>query len=354
MNIEIRKVEKEEMRENLFGQYLDLVHTRMLEYFPNEKPLTEADVKRWLDDEEDETVISLNAFCNGQIVGQMDVITRSESNPEYEINKGFGKIYGYVRKDFRGKGIGTLLAKKSLHTAKEIGLHTISISTFLESGDRFIQHLGGTQTCKFSGMKLELENVDWNLIDQWLEISSKNNTGWTIENHTKVNEQFISDVLDLSFAIHNDLININSNDTKILKEVEEKGWRNSGKYSEKYMKHYYCFLVKDGNGKTIGYTEAGIGHDNNSKLSQYVTGVATDHRGKGIGKYLKALMLDLVREKHPEVTYITTGNNDMNSPMLGINTKLGFVKTDSETGYKLSVDEGIKRIPKNESNNQAN
>lgn len=353
--MEIRKVENKEMREDLFGQYLDLVHTRLLEYFPNEKPLSEAVVKRWLEDDEDEMVIiSINAFSNGQIVGQMDIITKTESNPEYEINKGFGKIFGYVRKDFRGKGIGTLLVKKTLLSAKEIGLHTINVSTYLESGDRFVQHLGGIQTCKISGMRLELKNVDWNMVDQWLEIPSKNNAGWAVETHTKVTEQFISDVLDLSFAIHNDLLSINRNDTKILKEAEEKGWRDSGKCLEKFKKHYYCFLVKDSNGKTIGYTEAGIGHEDNSKLSQYVTGVATDYRGKGIGKYLKALMLDLVRTKHPEVTYITTGNNDMNAPMLDINTKLGFVKTDSETGYKLLIDNAIKRITQNESKNQTN
>lgn len=291
-------------------------------------------------------VVSINAFSNGQIVGQMDIFTNSLSNPEYEINKGFGKIFGYVRKDFRGKGIGTLLARKSLLSAKEIGLHTVKISAYMESGDRFVQHLGGIQTCKFSGMRLELKNVDWKMVDQWLEIPSKNDTGWSVETHTKVTDQFITDVLDLSFAIHNDLININHNDTKILMEAEEKGWRDSGKYLEKFMKHYYCLLVKDSDGKTIGYTEAGIGHEDNTKLSQYVTGVAKEHRGKGVGKYLKALMLDLVRTKHPEVTYITTGNNDMNAPMLDINTKLGFVKTDSETGYKLSIDDAIKRIDK--------
>jgi len=344
MDIEIRRVENKQFRESLFDEYLDLVHTRMLEYFPDNKPLPEAIIRRWLEDDENETVISFNAFHQGQLVGQMDVITNSQTNPEYEINKGFGTLIGYVRKEFRNQGIGSELARKSLKTARENGLNTLKLSTHKESGDRFAQNLGAVMTCKISGMRLEMKNVDRNLIDEWLSIPSKNNSSWSVELHTKVTEQFISDVLDLSCAIHRDLISINGSDAKILREAEEKGLRDSGVYLEKYMKNYYCFLVKDEHGKTIGYTEAGIGHEDPERVRQYITGVATGQRGKGAGKYLKALMLDLIRTKHPEVSVITTGNNDLNMPMLGINTRLGFTKTDCETGYRLIIDEAQKRL----------
>jgi len=41
---------------------------------------------------------------------------------------------------------------------------------------------------------------------------------------------------------------------------------------------------------------------------------------------------------------ITTGNNDLNAPMLGINSRLGFKKHRTEISYKIRVEEASKRL----------
>ena len=83
------------------------------------------------------------------------------------------------------------------------------------------------------------------------------------------------------------------------------------------------------------FTEAG------HKVTQLLTGVRAQYRGRGLGKLLKALMLLHVRAAYPEVKYISTGNADSNAPMLAINRKLGFRKHRQVKIYKLKISKGV-------------
>ena len=48
------------------------------------------------------------------------------------------------------------------------------------------------------------------------------------------------------------------------------------------------------------------------------------YRGHGLGKWLKAAMLEKVLAERPAVKFVRTGNADENVPMLKINHALGF------------------------------
>jgi hypothetical protein len=54
------------------------------------------------------------------------------------------------------------------------------------------------------------------------------------------------------------------------------------------------------------------------------TGVRPDHRGHGLGAWMKAVNHLRLADERPDVEWVQTWNADSNEPMLRINRALGF------------------------------
>lgn len=91
------------------------------------------------------------------------------------------------------------------------------------------------------------------------------------------------------------------------------------------------------NGEIAGYTELVIPAGDAHRAVQYDTVVLPDHRGNGIGLWLKAVMLRRLRGDFPHITQVETGNADTNLHMRAVNERLGFRQVRSTHQYQCDL-----------------
>ncbi|MDE3111435.1 MAG: GNAT family N-acetyltransferase [Chloroflexota bacterium] len=98
-----------------------------------------------------------------------------------------------------------------------------------------------------------------------------------------------------------------------------------------------ALAVHEATGETAGYTEVARHPDTPWIVGQHGTAVIPAHRGRGIGKWLKARMIERIVAEWPDAERIRTGNAYVNAPMLSINDRLGFRVTFSATVWEIAI-----------------
>jgi GNAT superfamily N-acetyltransferase len=76
-------------------------------------------------------------------------------------------------------------------------------------------------------------------------------------------------------------------------------------------------------------TEVFWSPDQSETLQQGDTGVFPEHHNHGLGRWLKAAMVEKVLRDRPQIKRIRTGNAPSNAPMLRINEQMGFKPSKS-------------------------
>ena len=90
---------------------------------------------------------------------------------------------------------------------------------------------------------------------------------------------------------------------------------------------YRGVLAVTAGDEAAGITEVFVNRHRPAASWQWSTVVLPAHRGRRIGRWLKATMWQRLRDSEPDVTGLHTGNAASNAHMLAINTEMGFKPT---------------------------
>jgi RimJ/RimL family protein N-acetyltransferase len=245
-----------------------------------------------------------------------------------------------VLPDFRRRGIGRKILLRIVEAAKED--HRKFLVTETESripgGDEFMKAIGGKKALEAHTNQLRIEDLHLELIKKWLDIAKDRSKEFTLGFWSgPYPEEKIHEVAKL-YELENqqpfgDLAYDESHVTpEQLRQVEKHLFAKGDQ-------RWTYYLVEKQTGNFVGYTETLWNPNRPEVLYQEMTGVFPEYRGKGLGRWLKAAMLDRVLRERPQVKSVRTGNADSNAAMLKINNELGYKPYMAINMWQVEVDE---------------
>ena len=282
----------------------------------------------------------------GDVDGKQDVIGKSEiaflteKDVDYDAYGHIAKIHLHVDERFRRRRIGTELLRLLVQKAGEEGsVRTIETFSFQESGWRFCTRYGGTLALEAAQHRLRLAQVDWALMEKWRCEGAKRNEerGTRLISFAAVPDEMLEEFADL----YNEIV-----DGVPLGELEMRVRVTPASRRETEAKMgggWYTMVSQEADGSLSGLTE--VVHDpaRPYRVEQELTGVRQEHRGRGLGKWLKAEMMCFIRDQLPEARYINTGNADANAAMVSINERMGFKRHQTERCFRFDL-EALHRL----------
>lgn len=329
MNQKIRQIEKHELLGEFLPAFLAFFKIINLETFPEEKPWSDSQITDIIKQSGDKM------FRVCALEGEKMV---AYSSLDWNLCKpGFGRMFVNVLPDLRRQGLGSMIFGQVLNHARSISLSKIICQTHHQSGEEFTAKRGGKVVAKESTRTLLIQNVDWDMIDDWIATGKTRNPSLSLVFSKHVEDSMIPDLATVSLEIEQDLMSLNASQIDISYEFEVEEWKRRQAEATSPNQSRLFLFVHDGCGEIVGYSNVSIQNSDPTFARQGMTAVKKDCRGAGIGKLLKAVMLRFIKDNHPEIVKISTGNNDLNAPIVAINEKLGFTRGVCWTNYELDL-----------------
>jgi mycothiol synthase len=240
----------------------------------------------------------------------------------------------------RRQGLGRILLDHSVSVAERRGLRLVIGRTKdnVPSGAEFCQRFGAEAAQVGRENRQDLRVVDRALVDRWLADGPAQAPGYRLE---FVDGRTPAELADRVAEVYNVMNtaprdDLDVKDTQVTPEL-------LGQYEEASAAaghgHWAYYAVEESSGRFVGLTEIGIRHSTPDRVHVGDTGVEPDHRGKGLGKWLKAAMTRRILDELPGVRWVITWNAGSNDAMLAINNQLGFSQYAVTTTWQLPTSE---------------
>jgi mycothiol synthase len=270
---------------------------------------------------------------NDEIVAELFVSVGLHDHNKHLVHGEMIVLYPYRR-----KGYSKLLLPKLVQMAEtyERTLLTCSTSSRIPAGALFAEHLGAKKGLETHTNQLALAEVDKSLLESWIEntkVTAKDfELGlWTLYPEEEI--VAVAKMIEVMNTAPKDDLDVEDFkvEPEVLRQFEAYGKVRNIEFWMMYVRH-------KPSGELAGYTQTFWDPENPENLGQGDTGVLPKYRGYGLGKWLKAAMIQKILAERPIVKRIRTGNADSNAPMLAINHALGFKPYIAETVWQIEVE----------------
>ena len=207
---------------------------------------------------------------------------------------------------------------------------------------RFWTGMGATLSLRERVSALDMATVDAELMDTWIADGAERAPDVEIARWVdRCPDEYMAPWIESQMAM-NDMplggLDINA------WEIDEDDVRRDEATIGALGLRAVSMLAVDHEGRAAAHTRVHVNPTRPSASLQWDTAVVERHRGRGIGKWIKAAMWQRLRTEEPEVTRITTGNAQSNGAMLAINIAMGYVPVIEFGAWQAPLTEMRRRL----------
>lgn len=250
-----------------------------------------------------------------------------------------------VHPEYRRRGIGRALLRLAVGVAQQEGRRLLMMGTNgnVPAGGAFLERLGAERGLEEHTNQLVLAALDAALVARWQAAGRERAAGFTLG---AWDGPYPEDQLEAIAAL-NEVMNTAPREKLDMEDMHftpehlrqmEQGMVAAG------TQRWTLYAAQTGTGRFAGFTEVYWNPNRPLVVGQGGTGVFPEFRGLGLGRWLKAAMLDRVGRERPEAQFVRTGNADSNAAMLSINTALGFKPYLSHCVWQLETEKAAAYV----------
>jgi mycothiol synthase len=253
-------------------------------------------------------------------------------------NRHLAQISLDVHADGRRQGIGRHLLGHLVDAAvsRDRRLLVAATNGRIPAGEAFMLRLGASRGVMAQTHQLDLAGLDRQLVTAWLDRGHRHEEAYEIG---WWEGPYPEDELEAIAALH-DVMNQQPRDQLEVNDerMTPERLRDIERFSlTEHATRWTIFLRARDTGAFVGFTDIGLDAQRPELAQQGNTGVFPEHRGQGLGRWLKATMLQRLLDERPGVRLVRTTNADSNAAMRRINVELGFVPYSSECMWQVAT-----------------
>ena len=321
-----------------WAKYLAYWRLRNEEDFPGEPLPSDADTEQNMRQHTPLYVVHriLALDAHGDIAGSLNMSVRREGTPDYEAHAPFVDVGGGVRQSRRRQGVAGTLLRALLALMDAQGKTTATFRTSLPEGHAFLLAIGATEKHRSIENRMAFATLDDEALTRWRAEALAPERGLHLEIHAgRVPFERLATLMAPLSALLEDAPTSALERPPMQYDLDDfRAW-----YAEIDRRggEHFLVLLRDGD-EVVAVCDASWNQLYPDRMFQRLTGVARHWRGKGLAKGVKAVMLQLVRERHPGLAMVVTHNAEVNAPMLAINSQLGFVAHRHDGAYQIGTE----------------